>query len=137
MNKYHLKPQYYTVKLEFTGVCFLPFVLFQNKNCGYSLYLFWHSGSNKYPQSMLVFGVLQWFHLNHLIANGTIGKEIGANGNTIGINGTNVTTQWYHWKDPEHPHFFEQNMKNTILYRLKFASLLPKKITVHRIGMFL
>ena len=35
----------------------------------------------------------------NLIANGTIGKEIGANGkndNTIGTNGTNVTNQWYH-----------------------------------------
>ena len=39
------------------------------------------------------------------IANGTIGKEIGANGkngNTIGTNGTNVTNQWYHWENPEH-----------------------------------
>ena len=36
----------------------------------------------------------------YLIANSTIGKEIGANGkndNTIGSNGTNVTNQWYHW----------------------------------------
>ena len=35
----------------------------------------------------------------NLIANGAIGKEIGANGkngNTIGTNGTNVTNQWYH-----------------------------------------
>ena len=34
----------------------------------------------------------------NLIANGTIGKEIGANGkngNTIGTNGTNVTNEWY------------------------------------------
>ena len=41
----------------------------------------------------------------NLIANGTIGKEIGANGkngNTIGTNGTNVTNQWYHWENHEH-----------------------------------
>ena len=40
----------------------------------------------------------------NLVANGTIGKEIGANGkngNTIGTNGTNVTNQWYHWENPE------------------------------------
>ena len=37
----------------------------------------------------------------NLIANGTIGKEIGANGK-IGTNGTNVTNQWYHWENPEH-----------------------------------
>ena len=41
----------------------------------------------------------------NLIANGTIGKEIGANGkngNTTGTNGTNVTNQWYHWENHEH-----------------------------------
>ena len=41
----------------------------------------------------------------NLIANGTIGKEIGANGkndNTIGTNGTNVTNQWYHWENSDH-----------------------------------
>ena len=39
----------------------------------------------------------------NLIANGTIGKDIGANGkngNTIGTN--DVTNQWYHWENPEH-----------------------------------
>ena len=43
----------------------------------------------------------------NLIAIGTIGKELGANGkngNTIGTNGTNVTNQWYHWENPEHTH---------------------------------
>ena len=43
----------------------------------------------------------------NLIANGTIGKEIGANGkngNTIGTNGTNVTNQWYRWENSEHTH---------------------------------
>ena len=55
------------------------------------------------------FGVLQWYHLvgnicticTNLIANDTIGKEIGANGkigNTIGTNGTNVTNRWHHWE---------------------------------------
>ena len=41
----------------------------------------------------------------NLIVNGTIGKEIGANGkngSTIGTNGTNVTNQWYHWENPKH-----------------------------------
>ena len=44
---------------------------------------------------------------SNLIASGTIGKEIGANGkneNAIGTNGTNVTNQWYHWENPEHMH---------------------------------
>ena len=43
----------------------------------------------------------------NLITNGTISKEIGANGkngNVIGTNGTNVTNQWYHWENPEHTH---------------------------------
>ena len=43
----------------------------------------------------------------NLITNGTIGKEIGANGkngNAIGTNGTNVTNQWYHWENPELTH---------------------------------
>ena len=43
-----------------------------------------------------------------LPTNGTIGKEIGANGknsNTIAAKGTNVTNQWYHWENPEHTHF--------------------------------
>ena len=42
---------------------------------------------------------------SNLIANGTIGKEIsanGKNGNAIGTNGTNVTNQWYRWENPEH-----------------------------------
>ena len=41
----------------------------------------------------------------NLITNGTIGKEIGANGkngNAIVTNGTNVTNHWYHWENPEH-----------------------------------
>ena len=39
----------------------------------------------------------------NLITNGTIGKEIGANGksgNAIGTSGTNVTNQWNHWENP-------------------------------------
>ena len=41
------------------------------------------------------------------ITNGTISKEIGANGkngNTISTNGTNVANQWYHWENPKHTH---------------------------------
>ena len=41
----------------------------------------------------------------NLITNGTISKEIaanGKNGNTIGTNGSNVTNQWYHCENPEH-----------------------------------
>ena len=44
----------------------------------------------------------------NLITNGTFGREIGANGNTIGTNGnysTIVTNQWYHWKNPEHTYY--------------------------------
>ena len=47
-----------------------------------------------------VFGVLQWYHW--LIANGTIGKDIGANVKNGNTNGTNVTNQWYYWENPEH-----------------------------------
>ena len=46
----------------------------------------------------------------NLITNGTIGKEIGANGNAIGTNGTNVTNQWYHWVNPEHTLYLVDNM---------------------------
>ena len=45
----------------------------------------------------------------NLITNGIVGKEIGANGgngNAIGTYGTNVTNQWYHWKNPEHTQRF-------------------------------
>ena len=48
----------------------------------------------------------------NLITNGSIGKEIGANGkngNTIGTNGTNVTNQWYHWENPEHTHSYTES----------------------------
>ena len=40
----------------------------------------------------------------NLITNGTIGKEIdanGKNGSGIGTNGTNMTNPWYHWENPE------------------------------------
>ena len=42
-------------------------------------------------------------HTN-LIANGTIGKEIGANGRNGNTIVTNVTNQWYDWEIPEHTH---------------------------------
>ena len=41
----------------------------------------------------------------NLITNGTIGKEIGANGNAIVTYGTNVAIQWYHWENPEYALF--------------------------------
>ena len=40
----------------------------------------------------------------NLITNGTIGKEIGANGkngNAMGTDGINGTNQWYHWENSE------------------------------------
>ena len=50
----------------------------------------------------------------------TIGKEIRVNGkigNAIGINGTNVTNQWYHWENPEHTHcLLYNNFTKTVLY---------------------
>ena len=61
-------------------------------------------------RTLRVFGVLPMVPLvgnictigTNLITNGTIGKEIGANGNAISTNSTNVTNQWYHWENPEH-----------------------------------
>ena len=43
--------------------------------------------------------VLQWYHLYQFnFRNGTIGKEIGANGKNGNTNGTNVTSQqWTHF----------------------------------------
>ena len=38
------------------------------------------------------------------ITNGTIGNEIGANGDAIGTNGTYVTNQWYNLENSELTH---------------------------------
>ena len=46
-----LKPHFFTVKLGFTGVYILLFLL-KNIDCGYSLEPPPRGGSNKYPQSM-------------------------------------------------------------------------------------
>ena len=42
----------------------------------------------------------------NLIANGTIGKEIGANGKNVTTIGTNVTIQWYHWENLDSRYIF-------------------------------
>ena len=62
----------------------------------------------------------------NLIANGTIGKEIGANGknsNTIGTNGTNVTNQWYHWENPEHTQYNHACYINTFMFSHNISGL--------------
>ena len=47
-----LKPQFYIVKLGFTGVYIIFLISAQNIDCGYSLELPLLGGSNEYPQSM-------------------------------------------------------------------------------------
>ena len=47
-----LKPCFYIVKLEFTGVYIIFLFLLKNIGCGYSLELPYWGGSKEYPQSM-------------------------------------------------------------------------------------
>ena len=47
-----LKPQFYIVKLGFTGVYIIFLFLLKNVDCGYSSELPRQGGSNEYPQSM-------------------------------------------------------------------------------------
>ena len=47
-----LKPHFYIVKLEFTGVYIIFHISAQNIDCGYSLQPPRRGGSNEYPQSM-------------------------------------------------------------------------------------
>ena len=47
-----LKPHFYIVKLEFTGVYIIFLIPVQNIDCGYSLEPPRRGGSNEYPQSM-------------------------------------------------------------------------------------
>ena len=47
-----LKPHFYIVKLEFTGVYIIFLISAQNIDCGYSLEPPRRGGSNEYPQSM-------------------------------------------------------------------------------------
>ena len=47
-----LKPQFYIVKLGFTGVYIIFLISAQNIDCGYSLEPPHRGGSNEYPQSM-------------------------------------------------------------------------------------
>ena len=47
-----LKPQFYIVKLGFTGVYIIFLFLLKNINCGYSLEAPRRAGSNEYPKSM-------------------------------------------------------------------------------------
>ena len=49
-----LKPHFYVIKLEFTGVYIIFFISAQNIDCGYSLELPQQGSSNKYPQSMFL-----------------------------------------------------------------------------------
>ena len=51
-NFYPLKPHFYIVKLEFTGVYIIFLISAQNIDCGYSLEPPQRGGSNEYPQSM-------------------------------------------------------------------------------------
>ena len=46
------KPEFYTVKLGFTGVYINFLISAQNIDCGYSLESDRRGGSSKYPQSM-------------------------------------------------------------------------------------
>ena len=53
----------------------------------------------------------------NVIANGTIGREIcanGKNGYTMGTYGTTVTNQWYNWEDPEHTLYFRNHTFKTL-----------------------
>ena len=47
-----LKPHFYIVKLEFTGVYIIFLISAQNIDCGYSLEPPRRGGSNEYPQFM-------------------------------------------------------------------------------------
>ena len=47
-----LKPHLYVVKLGLQGYTLLFLFLLKNMDCGYSLELPRHGGSNEYPQSM-------------------------------------------------------------------------------------
>ena len=47
-----LKPQFYIVKLGFTGVYIIFHIFSQNIDCAYSLEPLRRGGSNEYPQSM-------------------------------------------------------------------------------------
>ena len=49
-----LKPQFYTVKLRFTGVYIIFLISAQNIDCGYSLEPPRRGSSNEYPQSMFL-----------------------------------------------------------------------------------
>ena len=49
-----LKPYFYVVKLGFTGVYIIFLISAQNIDCMYSLELPHQSGSNEYPQSVLI-----------------------------------------------------------------------------------
>ena len=51
-NFHPLKPDFYIVKLGFTGAYIMFLFLLKNIYCGYSLELPRRGGSNKHPQSM-------------------------------------------------------------------------------------
>ena len=56
-NFYPLKPHFYIVKLEFTGVYIIFLILLKNIDCKHSLELPHWGSSNEYPQSMFWAGI--------------------------------------------------------------------------------
>ena len=52
-----LKPQFYIVKLGFTGVNIIFLILLRNIDCRYSLEPPRRGDSNEYPQSMFLAGI--------------------------------------------------------------------------------
>ena len=57
-----LKPDFYIVKLGFTGVYIIFLFLLKNIDCGYSLEPPHWGGSNEYPQSMF------WAEIRKILA---------------------------------------------------------------------
>ena len=61
-----LKPHFYIVKLEFTGVYIIFIISALNIDCGYSLEPPLRGGSNEYPQSMFwadIWKISEYFYL--------------------------------------------------------------------------
>ena len=59
-----LKPHFYIVKLEFTGVYVIFLISTQNMDCGYALEPHHRGGSNEYPQSMFW---TEWWNISEFI----------------------------------------------------------------------
>ena len=69
----------------------------------------------------------------NLIANGTIGKEIGENGHTIGTNVTNVTNQMVQFGVPRtHAMFYHlHGMVHSLLFTHFLASVINSRDLLH------